>query len=90
MIDYSISGSSSIVPIAPGLPVNAEFYRIEEDLTREEMGVSVKEYDIQKALGSLPQKIITSTHSPFDSFLLVSGSISQSCQTYPPFIGICS
>ena len=87
MIDYSISGSSiEGSSIARGF-IGAEFYRVEEDLTREEMEVSAKEYDIQKALGSLPQKTITRTHGPFDS--LLSGSISQSCQMYPPFMEIC-
>ena len=69
-MDCLVSGSATGIFSS----VNTDFFSVEEDLTKEEMHISAEEYEIQKALGSLPQKTVSG--GVFNSFPLVSGSIN--------------
>ena len=82
-MDYLVSGSATRI----FSNANTDFFSVDVDLTKGEMNISGEEYEIQKALGSLPQKTVSG--GTFNSFPLVSGSISHSChQMYKSFTGI--
>ena len=84
-MDHLVLGSAT--GIFSNVNTNADFFSVDVDLTKEEMNISGEEYEIQKALGSLPQKTVSG--DTFNSFPSVSGLISHSChQMYKSFTGI--